>query len=155
MPTPAAAGPFPHVIHERILCAVHQVPDPARVVVEPDAVAPALAPGALGERDHGGWRDLEEVLRGGCGGNVALEATEDRLEPYRALEPPVAEELGVERCDDDTGPARRAVMGPKGFSDGRHEVVRVGSGPLGRCARIVRGLVVEGHGPTRDAPVPE
>src|SRR5438445_3044644 len=61
---------------ERVLRAVHELPDPQGVRVEPDPVMPALSPGTLRETDHGGRRGPKEMLRCSHRGDVPLEPPE-------------------------------------------------------------------------------
>ena len=72
---------------------------------EPHAEVAVGAPGAGGHpRSAGARRCSAQVARGGDGPHLALLAREcavDLAEEVGALEPPVAEELGVERRDDD------------------------------------------------------
>ena len=95
--------------------------------------------------DEAGAGVFVEVL--GAGGEldadgVVVEGAGDGLEPLRAFEPPVAEELGVEGRGED---GRDGIVhaGVDGFPDEMDEVGGVGLGALGGAGGIV-GLLV-GH----------
>ena len=80
---------------------------------EPHAEVAVGAPGAGGHRDRLACGVLGEVARGGDGPHPALLARERAVDPaeaFGAFEPPVTEELGIERRDDDA-PATLALAG--------------------------------------------
>src|SRR5207253_965639 len=103
-------------VEERIFRTVDVFPDPSRAVVQPDPVVAPLAPRPLRKADGRTWRMRREKVRGGDHVDLSLEFSQDRLQPLRALEPPVAKELRVERRDDDAGSAGCLPMLPKGLA---------------------------------------
>src|SRR2546421_9110061 len=142
-------------VHEGIFRTVDIVPNPPGAVVQPDPMMAALAPRAFRKTDRRTGRMRREKVRGRDHVDLSFEFSENRLEPPRAFEPPMAKELGVERRDDDAGSARRLPMFPKGFDDQGCEVVRMGVGSLLRGLRIVGDLLPQGKAPVRDAPISE
>src|SRR5437660_2639154 len=96
-----------------------------------------------------------EKVRGSRHVDLSLEFSQDRFQPPRALEPPVAKELRVERRDDDAGSARGLPMFPKGLDDQRCEMVRMGLGSLPGGIRVVQHLLPQSEAPVCDAPVPQ
>ncbi len=113
--------------------------------IHPDVVGAFGAPGAFVHFDEAGAGELVEVLRAGGemdADGVVVEGAGDGLEPLRAFEPPVTEELGVEGRGEDGG---NGIVhgGVDGFPDEMDEVGGVGLGALGGAGGVV-GLLV-GH----------
>ncbi len=77
---------------------------PGGFVVQPDLVVAFGAPGAFVQREEAAAREVVEVRRAGGEGDagvVVVQDARDGLEPLDAFEPPMAEELGVERRAED------------------------------------------------------
>src|SRR5947208_10224852 len=91
-----------------------------------------------------------EKVRRGDHVDLPLEFSQDRFQPPRALEPPVAKELRVERRDNDAGSARCLPMFPKGLDDQRCEMVRMGLGSLPGGIRGVQNHLLQSEPPVRD-----
>ena len=86
------------------LGAVDAVPRPLGVAVEPHAVVAALAPRALGQRERRARRHrLERLAQRHARQAGARHPRAIVLEPERALEPPVAEQLRVVRRAHEAG----------------------------------------------------
>ncbi len=79
---------------------------------------------------------------------AAVGLRDHRVEPHRALVPPVAEQLGVDRANDEGGPRPRGPVGVGAKHDLLHEV----RGMLTRPA--VGGVAVVGLAPVRPGPHP-
>src|SRR3990170_2317915 len=95
------------------------------------------------------------MLRCGDNGHVRLELPQDGLEPPRALEPPMAEELRVEVSDDDARAPRLVRMLAKRLPYEAGKMGRVGSDPILRGRGVVGNLRVERKTAVRDPPIPE
>src|SRR2546422_7344906 len=91
----------PRGLDERIFRAIHFLPNPARVVIQPDPMMTALAPRAFREADRGTRRMLGEKARGGGRPGPALGVVKHGRAPPPTPEPPMATELRVEERADD------------------------------------------------------
>src|SRR2546428_11378821 len=103
----------PRGLDERIFRAIHFLPNPARVVIQPDPMMTALAPRAFREADRGTRRMLGEKARGGCRLGLSFEFLKHGLPAPRALQPPTAKKLGVGGGDDGARMAGGRVVVPK------------------------------------------
>src|SRR3989442_3310613 len=90
----------PRGLDERIFRAIHFLPNPARVVIQPDPMMTALAPRAFREADRGTRRMLGEKARGGCRPHPFLEVLKDRPPPPPTPVTPKAQKTRVAGRDD-------------------------------------------------------
>src|SRR6059036_3733208 len=131
--------------------AVDAVPRPFGVAVEPDTVIAALAPTPFGQGERRARRDPGERLAERRRRHTAAHhLAGDVLEPERALEPPVTEELRVVGRADE----RWALGGGLG-ERGRHEldeVTGLEADLLDGERRLILELAAEVAGVVRDAP---
>src|SRR5262245_36776841 len=100
--------------------------DPVVRSVQPDLVIASLAPARRSWKARRYGRRVREDVPGRGerdGVLVVRELADEEIEPLRALEPPVAEQLGVVRRDEARHPARIAASeAPRAVRD---EVARV------------------------------
>src|SRR4051812_29003050 len=113
------------------------------------------SPGAFVHGDESGTRIAFEVLGAGDelnAGVVVVEVTSDGLEPEWALEPPMAEEFGVEGRGQD-GRDGIVEAGFEGLMHEVNEVSGVGPGTFGCLLRVVGLLRAHIDAWTGNAPI--
>ena len=100
------------------------------------------------------WLGTQIAIRRHRPRAVRGELTQDTAEPIDALEPPVAEELGVERHREQRGAILRAALCER-VADQLHEMIGVRAHALGRGAWRVHRFVPKPGLHVGHTPVPQ
>src|SRR5262249_35205361 len=134
------------------LRAVHAVPRPLGVRIEPDSMVASLAPRPFRERDarprwHRGQRLAQRHRRDPGGRETARHV----LQPRGSFEPPVPEQLGIVGRADDTARAGLA----RRVAHQLDEVARLHARHARAFGRVVWLLGPQIAGAVGDAPEPE
>ena len=122
-----APGKLVQKLEHVVFGAVFDFPNPAGLVVDPDAVIAVFAPGAFGEAGDFVRGVAGEGFFGGQEFDAGImgEGEDDVAEEARAFEPPVAEEFGIEWRDADAGAAGAVAMFVQDFANNVAEMLGV------------------------------